>query len=128
MKNKLLTLSVFVLLILSLSACSAVSGLKTADETANAFMQALKDQDNDTSWNMLAQNVKDEVGDSSAWVGYTAPRAFESWNFTSTNVYDSEAQVDGEAKIGVETYTVTLVLDLDGDNWLVSGINFNLKE
>ncbi|MEA5078056.1 MAG: hypothetical protein VB013_05755 [Anaerolineaceae bacterium] len=128
MKNKLLTLSVFVILILSLTACSAVSGLKTASDTANAFMQALKDQDNETSWNMLAQNIKDELGDTSAWADFTAPRGFESWNFTSTNITDGVAQVDGEAKIGSETYTVTVILDPNGDGWLVSGLNFTFKE
>lgn len=128
MKNKLLILSVFVLLILSLTACGAVSGLKSASDTANSFMQALKDQDNEASWNLLAQNVKDEIGDTSAWADFTAPRGFESWKFTSTNVSGSQAQVEGEATIGSETYTVTLIMDQDGDNWLISGIDFTFKQ
>ncbi len=128
MKNKLLVLGIFILLVVSLSACSAVSGLKTATETANTFMQALKDQDNETSWNLLAQNVQDEIGDTSAWADFTAPRGFESWKFNSTNVSGDQAQVDGEAKIGSETYYVTLIMDANGDKWLISGINFTFKE
>ncbi len=128
MKNKVLVISVFILLILSLTACSAVSGLKSAGDTANSFMQALKDQDNTTSWNLLASNVQDEIGDSSAWADFTAPRGFESWKFTSTNVTNGQAQVDGEASIGNETYYVTLIMDQANDGWLVSGINFTFKE
>jgi hypothetical protein len=102
--------------------------VKTATATANGFMQALKDQDNETSWNMLSKSVQDEIGDTAAWADFTAPRGFESWSFNSSNVSGNQAQVDGEAKIGSETYYVTLIMDAKDDGWLISGINFTFKE
>lgn len=127
MKIKIFVISVILVLMLAMTACGAVSSLKTANTTGDAFMQALKDQNNEASWNLLAQNVKDEIGDQAAWANFTQPRNFDSWKFNSTNITDKQAQLDGEATISGDTYTVTLIMDPDGENWLISGINFKLK-
>jgi len=124
MKSKVFVISVLMVLMLALTACGAVSGLTNVNKTGDAFMQALKDQDNEASWNLLSQNIKDEIGDTSAWADFTAPRGFESWKFTSTNIENNQATLVGEAVIGSETYTVTLIMDPDGENWLISGIDF----
>ncbi|MHC1740313.1 MAG: hypothetical protein AB9897_04295 [Anaerolineaceae bacterium] len=124
MKTKVFAVSLLLVLMLTVTACGAVSSLKTTGSTGDAFMQALKDQDNEASWNLLTQAVKDEVGDQAAWADFTAPRAFESWKFTSNNITNNEAQLDGTATINGETYNVTLVLDQSGDSWLISGVNF----
>lgn len=127
MKSKLLVFSVILIFVFGLTACGAVSSLKTVNSTGDAFMQALKDQNNEASWNLLTQSVKDEIGDQTAWANFTQPRNFNSWKFTSTNIANNQAQLDGEATISGATYAVTLIMDPDGDNWLISGINFKLK-
>ena len=127
MKIKIFVISVILVLMLAMTACGAVSSLKSANTTGDAFMQALKDQNNEASWNLLAQNVKDEIGDQAAWANFTQPRNFDSWKFNSTNITDKQAQLDGEATISGDTYTVTLIMDPNGENWLISGINFELK-
>jgi type II secretory pathway pseudopilin PulG len=128
MKTKLFIVSILIVSMFAVSACGAVSGLKSASSTADAFMQALKDQANDTSWNMLNQDIQTEIGDKAAWADFTQPRAFDSWKFTSNSIENDRAQLDGEAKLGTDTYTVTLIMDSSGDSWLVSGINFTFKE
>jgi hypothetical protein len=128
MKGKLARLSILLLLAFSLTACGAVSGLSSAKHTADTFMRALKDQDTDASWNLLTPDLQAEFGDQAAWVDFASIRNFESWKFTSTNVSGDTAEVDGEASIGKETYTISLVMDVNGSGWLISGINIKLKE
>jgi hypothetical protein len=128
MKTKVFLLVTVVVLLLSVTACGAVSGLKTASDTGNSFMQALKDQDNEASWSMLSPAVQDEIGDTAAWADFTAPRGFESWKFNSVNVENGSAQLDGEASISGDTYDVTLVMDQSGEDWLITGINFTYQQ
>ena len=127
MKSKVLVISIVLVLMFGLTACGAVSSLKSVNTTGDAFMQALKDQDNSTSWALLTQAVQDEIGGESALADFTQPRNFDSWKFSSTNIENNTAQLDGEAKISGDTYTVTLIMDPDGENWKISGINFTLK-
>jgi hypothetical protein len=127
MKTKFFTIGMMIVLLFAVTACGAVSSLKTVNSTGNEFMQALKDQQNDTSWNILAKSVQDQIGDQTAWAAFTKPRTFDSWKFSSNNVTNNQAQLDGEATLNGDTYTVTLVMDQSGDNWLISGINFTKK-
>ena len=90
-------------------------------------MQALKDNDNVTSWNMLAQNIKDELGNEAAWADFTEPRNFSDWTFTSTNIENSTATLDGETTLGADTYYISLVMEANGEEWLITGINIELK-
>jgi hypothetical protein len=126
MKSKRILLSALVLVLL-LTACSAVSGLTAANHSANAFMQALKDQKADTSWSMLSPDLQTEIGDQAAWADFASIRNFDSWKFTSSNVSGDRAQVDGDATLGQDKYTISLVMDASGDNWLVSGIDIKAK-
>lgn len=127
MKKSLLIVSVILVLAFALTSCGAVTGLQTATDAGNAFMQALKDNNNAASWSMLADNVKEELGSEAAWADFTLPRNFSAWTFTSTNIENNVAQLDGEATLGADTYLLTLILDANGDGWLVSGINITLK-
>jgi hypothetical protein len=125
--KKLLFVSTAVILLFSLVSCSVVSGLKSAADTGDAFMQALKDNDNATSWGMLGQNIKDELGSEAAWADFTEPRNFSDWTFSSTNIENSTATLEGEATLGADTYLITLIMDANGEEWLVTGINIELK-
>lgn len=127
MRTKSFAIVVMVVLMLAVTACGAVSSLKTVNSTGDAFMQALKDQQNDTSWNLLTPGVQDEIGDQTAWAAFTEPRTFDSWKFSSSNVQNDQGQLDGEATLNGDTYAVTLVFDKSGEDWLISGINFTLK-
>jgi hypothetical protein len=125
--KKLLGIGFIIILLASLTACSAVAGLQSAPETGNAFMQALKDNDNTTSWNLLSQNIKDEVGSEAAWADFTGPRNFSAWTFSSTNIENSSATLEGEATLGVDTYYITLIMEANGESWLITGIDIVLK-
>jgi hypothetical protein len=125
--KKLLIVSTAVILLFSLVSCSVVSGLKSAADTGDAFMQALKDNDNATSWSMLGQNIKDELGSEAAWADFTEPRNFSDWTFSSTSIDNSTATLEGEATLGADTYNVTLIMEANGEEWLVTGINIELK-
>jgi hypothetical protein len=125
--KKLLFVSTAVVLLFSLVSCSVVSGLKSAADTGDAFMQALKDNDNATSWGMLGQNIKDELGSEAAWADFTEPRNFSDWTFSSTNIENSTATLEGEATLGADTYLVTLIMEANGEEWLITGINIELK-
>jgi len=125
--KKILGISFIIILMAALTACSVVSGLKSAADTGNAFMQALKDNDNTTSWNMLDQNIKDEVGSEAAWADFTLPRNFSDWTFSSTNIENSTATLEGEATLGADIYYITLIMEANGEEWLITGINIELK-
>lgn len=125
--KKLLGISFIVIALFSLTSCGVVSSLQSVTDTGNAFMQALKDGDNTTSWNMLTQSVKDEIGGEAAWADFAAPRNFSEWTFNSTNIENTTGVLEGEAKLDGDTYKITLVMEANGDGWLVSGINIELK-
>jgi hypothetical protein len=109
------------MLILPLVGCST---LKAVNTTAEDFMQALKDQDNSASWNLLSEGLKNEIGDETKWAEFTAPRAFESWKFTSTSFSDNSGQAEGTAEISGETYGLVLGLAKENSNWLIQAIEF----
>lgn len=128
MRNRItvfIVVSIFALIMLS--ACSAVNDISTVNAGGNAFMTALRDGDNAASWIMLVPSVQTEIGGESAWATFTASRKFSVWKFTNTNVNNNDAQLDGEATLGAETYIVQLVYAKTNDAWKISGINFKLK-
>jgi hypothetical protein len=129
MKNRVaIFLVVSIILIMALSACSAVKDVASVNDLGKGFMTALRDGDTSGSWDMLTTAVQDEVGSTEAWTDFVYPRNFSNWNFTNTQVENDTAQMDGEATLGEETYTVVLIFDKIDDSWKISGINFALKE
>ncbi len=125
--KKLLGISFILITLFSLTACGVVSGLQSVTDTGNAFMQALKDSDNTTSWNMLTRDVQEEIGSESAWADWTAPRNFDEWSFNSTNIENNTGMLEGEATLDGDTYIITIVMEANGESWLISGINIELK-
>ncbi|MBA3075701.1 MAG: hypothetical protein FP831_19065 [Anaerolineae bacterium] len=129
MKNRVAILMVVsIILIMALSACSAVKDVASVNDLGKGFMTALRDGDTSGSWDMLTTAVQDEVGSTEAWTDFVYPRNFSNWNFTNTQVENDTAQMDGEATLGEETYYVVLIFDKVDDSWKISGINFSLKE
>lgn len=128
MKNRVAILMVIsIILIMALSACGVVKDVAAVNDLGKGLMTALRDGDTAGSWDMLTTAVQDEVGSTDAWADFVYPRNFSNWNFTNTQVENNSAQMDGEATLGEETYTVLLVFDKVDDEWKVSGINFALK-
>ncbi|EKD88888.1 MAG: hypothetical protein ACD_34C00285G0001 [uncultured bacterium] len=128
MKNRVAILMVIsIILIMALSACGVVKDVAAVNDLGKGLMTALRDGDTAGSWDMLTTAVQDEVGSTDAWADFVYPRNFSNWNFTNTQVENNSAQMDGEATLGEETYTVLLVFDKVDDEWKISGINFALK-
>ena len=114
-----------LVLVLPLIGCAT---LKDVNTTGEAFMQALKDQDNTGSWNLLSEGLKKEIGDETKWAEFTAPRAFETWKFTSTSFSDNSGQAEGTTEINGETYNFFLGLVKENSNWLIEAIEFKFVE
>jgi predicted small secreted protein len=128
MKNRLyVIIAVVILSTFVLSACGVAGQLTDVSDRGKAFMAALRDADHATSWSMLTPAVQEEVGSYDAWVSFATPRNFDTFSFSSNNIENNSAQLDGEATLAGETYLVTLVFDKSGNQWFVSGINFSLK-
>jgi ABC-type glycerol-3-phosphate transport system substrate-binding protein len=128
MKKRLsIILVLAVLSLLVLPACGLTSDMSNVGDAGKAFMTALRDGDHQASWKLLTPAVQEEIGGYDNWVAFATPRNFETFSFNSTNVENNQAQLDGEATLGSDTYLVTLVFDKSSDEWLISGINFSLK-
>jgi hypothetical protein len=129
MKNRIAILIVIsAIFVMALSACGAVKDVATVNDLGKSLMTAMRDGDAAGSWDMLTVEVQNELGDIDGWSEFIYPRNFSNWNFTNTEVENNVAQMDGEASLGDETYTVLLVFDKIDDEWKVSGINFTFKE
>jgi hypothetical protein len=129
MKNRISILLVFaIVVIMTLSACGVVGEITAVSDAGKAFMTALRDADHATSWNMLTSDVQTEIGSEPAWVEFATPRNFSEWKFSETNVENDTAQIDGEATLGADTYTLRLVLDKVDEEWKISGISVTLKQ
>ena len=128
MKKKYLP--VLILLVLSLfilPACGLTQSLSSATDTGKAFMTALRDGDHEASWNLVTPDIQTEIGGYNNWVDFASIRNFSDFSFSSTNVENDQATLDGEATLGADTYAVQLILYKSGDDWLVAGIDFSLK-
>jgi hypothetical protein len=116
-------ISIGMLLVIILSSCSVVNELSNVSTTGTTFMTALRDVDLTTSWDMLAPSLQSEIGDRTLWSDWASPRNFESWTFSNTQINNDQGQMDGEATIGNEIYTISLVLQKISEEWKVAGIN-----
>ena len=128
MNKRLLVLVVLATLaLLVLPACGISNDIKGAGDVGKEFMAALKNGDNQASWDMVTSDIKDEIGSYDNWVTFTAPRTFENFTLNSTNIENDKATLEGEATLGADTYKVTLILYKSGDSWQVAGLDFTLK-
>lgn len=126
-KRTSLVLILLVVSLFVLSACGLTKDLKGAGDVGKEFMTALKNSDYEGSWKLVTPDIQTEIGGYNAWVDWATIRNFDDFSFSSTNVENDQATLDGEASLGGDTYTVQLIMDKSGDSWLVSGINFTLK-
>jgi hypothetical protein len=128
MKKRLIVVLVLATLALFvLPACGISNDIKGAGDVGKAFMTALKNGDNQTSWDMSTSDIKDQIGGYDNWVAFTAPRQFEDFTLNSTNIDNDKATLEGEATLAGDTYKVTLILYKSGDTWQVAGLDFSLK-
>jgi hypothetical protein len=116
-------ISIGLLAVVILSSCGVVNDLSKVSATGSTFMTAMRDVDLATSWNMLAPSLQNEIGDRTLWSDWASPRNFESWTFSNTEINNDKGQIDGEATIGNEVYTITLVFQKISEEWKVTGIN-----
>lgn len=122
MKNRwLMGLSVVLILVFSLSACASLGDVS---DLGNKFMSALSTGDNATSYQMLHPDIQSEVGGEAGWADWTSIRNFEKWNFNSTSVEDTTAELQGTAELDGDTYDVILFFDKVDEAWLITGISF----
>ncbi len=126
-KRSLVLMVLATLALIVLPACGISNDIKGAGDVGKAFMAALKDGDNQASWNLVTSDIKDEIGNYDNWVAFTAPRQFESFSLNSTNIENDQATLEGEATLTGDTYKVTLILYKSGDTWQVAGVDFSLK-
>jgi hypothetical protein len=118
---------VLSLLLISLTGCAIFKDSSTVGVTGNSFMTTFRDGDAKASWNMLTTEVQAEVGSQAKWEEYLTERNFSSWNFSDTQIENGVAQINGEATLGVDTYTVVLVLQKSENSWKISGVNFTFN-
>ena len=128
MKKSILLVFPLLVIGLLLSSCGIVSEITAVSEAGNNFMIALRDREFDTSYDMLTPAVRDEIGTKVEWVAFARPRNFDSWTFSNTEFKNDQAQIDGEAMLGVEKYSIRLVFQKMGTQWLISGINIEFIE
>lgn len=129
MKNRVAIWIVVILVAgMSLSACGIATELKAVNAASETLMTAFRDGDALTSYNLLTPEVQAEVGDITNWQSFIEPRNFSAWKFTNTQFENDVAQVDGEAILGDETYTILLILQKLEGSWKFSGINITFLE
>ncbi len=127
MKNRLsIILVTSLVLMLLLSACGAVDDIKSVNQTGKAFMTALETGDSAASWALLTPAVQEEIGGEQAWAEWSGIRNFPKWSFSNTEVSGSDGRMDGTAELDGLEYSVLLIFEKAGENWLISGINFEL--
>jgi hypothetical protein len=125
MKKRIVSLLVLsMVLVMSLSACGAINDVSKVGDLGKSFMTALQNNDATSSWGMLTTTVQTQIGDSTAWEAFVAPRNFSEFSFSNTQVNNNTGQMDGIATLGADKYTVALVFEKADDAWLISGINF----
>lgn len=125
MKKKFSILVITALvMMLTISACGAVSSLKSAGDVGKAFMDALKANDAETTWNMMTSELQQDLGAKADWQSYVSSNSFEDYKITSNEVANDTAVLEGEATINQETYYTELTFQKVDDGWMLVGISF----
>ena len=106
-------------------------GLTEPAATAvESFMTALKNGDYAQAYALCAPSLQQEVGTPRGLqVAITNAKAQpKQWTFTSRNVSGDEGQLDGTATFASgREGTVRIVVQKVGNEWKVSGYNWNFK-
>jgi hypothetical protein len=126
-KRFLAALIVGLVLMLSLSACGAVSDMTTVGDAGKAFMAAMEKQDATAAWNMMVPELQTDIGTFESWNEYVNTFQFTESKFNSTSIENGTGYLEGTAKVDADTYNISLVLDKVDEVWMLSGINFELQ-
>jgi hypothetical protein len=126
MNKKIFVFSVAALVLsIILAGCQTLSNI---GDTGNNFMTSLKNQDYASSFTLLTPDLQAELGGVDGWQSFAEPRNFSEWTFTNNKVENDSGQLDGEATLGNEVYTISLVMQKVKDEWKVAGIDISFKE
>jgi hypothetical protein len=129
MKNRIAILLVIsTLLVMTLSACSAVKDVTTVNDLGKNFMNSFESGNPEISWPMMDSALQQQIGDQAAWANYVAPRKFTDWNFTNTSLKGKTAETDGQAVLNEYTYSVLLGFTKENGTWLISTLDIKLKK
>jgi hypothetical protein len=126
MNKKILTFSVAALVLsIILAGCQTLGNI---GDTGNDFMTSLKNQDFAAGYALLTPELQSELQGVDGWQAFAEPRNFSEWTFTNNQFENDSGQLDGEATLGNEVYTISLVMQKVKDEWKVAGIDITFKE
>jgi hypothetical protein len=126
MNKKVLIFSVAALVLsIILAGCQTLGNI---GDTGNDFMTSLKNQDYVASYALLTPDLQAELGEVDGWQSFAEPRNFSEWTFTNNKFENDSGQLDGEATLGNEVYTISLVMQKIKEEWKVAGIDIKFKE
>lgn len=126
MNKKILAFLVAALVLsIILAGCQTLSNI---GDTGNNFMTSLKNQEYAASYTLLTPDLQAELGGVDGWQAFAEPRNFSEWTFTNNKFENDSGQLDGEATLGNEVYTISLVMQKVKDEWRVAGIDIVFKE
>jgi hypothetical protein len=108
-------------------ACGVVNDLSSAGDAGKEFMSAMEKQDSTATWNMMTPELQTDIGTFDSWDEYVQSFKFTDAKFNSTNIEDNTATMEGTAQVDGDTYAISLFLDKIDENWMLSGINFELQ-
>lgn len=126
MNKKIIAFSVAALVLsIVLAGCQTLGNI---GDTGNNFMTSLKNKDFAASYALLTPELQSELEGVDGWQAFAEPRNFSDWTFTNNEFENDSGQLDGEATLGSEVYTISLVMQKIKDEWKVAGIDIQFKE
>ena len=104
-------------------------------EAGDDFMNALKDGNYQTAYNMFSDDLKADVGGvenfQTSYLSLSPELRVdpESWSFSSRNIENDQGELSGEVTMKDGTKAdVSLIFNKNGDEWELIGYEFSLKE
>ena len=116
MKKAIRTAAVLVIAMAALSACGAGDANKAADD----FMTALKGGDYEAAFDLLSPGLQQEIGNAEG-LQAAIPGAMSEWSFTSFNIENNTATIQGTGQGPDGLYNVGVVLGNANGEWKVTG-------
>ncbi len=116
--------------ILAIGGLAAVGMTQPATQAADNFMAALRAGDYNQAFNLCSPELQNELKDVQGLEAMIKSNSVQpaTWNFTSRNVNNGTAEMQGNVTFAgttSHTGTVSLILNRVGSNWQVAG--FDLK-
>ncbi len=101
-----------------------------AADVGEAFMVALRDGNYRAAYDMCTTDLQAEIGDADDLRALIedSDAAPVKWTFTSRNIRNDQAQLLGTGSFGGgQEADIEIVLNKEGNAWLVSGFHFEWK-